>query len=102
MGLHSEQLDTVMMQVVEIAGIIDDTKLLQCVSGEIDIIEQSLLSQSQLRWEKHWEGVTDEKKITEVIRHSRIYLQKSLQFAMKITSLSPHEKEDLIRRMRSA
>ena len=89
-----------MMQVVELAGIVNDDKLLQIVSGEIDLDEQALLGQAQLRWEKHWEGVTDEKKATEVIRHSRVYLQKSLQHIMKLKTLSPQEKQDLIARMR--
>lgn len=88
-----------MMQVVELAGVIDDDAFLQIVSG--DIADTELLLQAQLWWEKHREGLLPEKKIAEIDRHCRAYIQNALKQVIKMQNLTAAEKQELIGRMRT-
>lgn len=97
--LQDEKLDAVMMQVVELAGVIDDDAFLQIVSG--DIADTELLLQAQLWWEKHREGLLPEKKIAEIDRHCRAYIQNALKQVIKMQNLTAAEKQELIGRMRT-
>lgn len=97
-AIQDAKLDELMMLVVEVAWVIGDDALLQVVSWEADDKTDSLL-QAQLWREKHWWDITPEKKIPEIARHCNVYLQNALKMIVKMQSLSPQEKQDLMKRI---
>jgi hypothetical protein len=89
-----------MMLVVEVAWVIGDDTLLEIVSWEV--VDTESLLQAQLWREKHWWGITPEKKLPDIAYHSNRYLHNAMKMIVKMQSLSPQEKQDLMKRIQNA
>ncbi|MEI7477211.1 MAG: hypothetical protein WCJ81_01355 [bacterium] len=97
-GIDGEAIDNLMVLVVEVAGIVEDNLLLDIVSGDVSEKHEELL-QAQLQREKHWETLTPDKKTVEVTYHCHKYLHDAMKRIIKMTNLSPQEKQDLVKRI---
>jgi DNA primase len=96
-GINDAQLEEMMMLVVEVAGIMWDDALLQVVSGEIE--NKDVLLQAQLWRDKHRWDMPVEKKLPDIKRHCQQYLHNAMKMMVKLTSLSPQEKQDIMKRI---
>jgi DNA primase len=96
--IHDEPLDALMMLVVEIAEVIWDDTLMRVVSGDAWEMQHILL-QAQLWREKHRWTVTPDKKIVDIKRECQKYLHNAQKIIIKMQSLNPQEKQDLMKRM---
>ena len=96
-NIHDAKLDEIMMLVVEVAWVISDDTLLQIVSWEV--LDTDSLLQAQLWRDKHWWDITPEKKLPDIVHHCQKYLHNAMKLIIKMQSLSPQEKQDLMKRI---
>ncbi len=100
-GIVDGGVDEIMALVVEIAGIIEDEALLAVVTGEVGENHHAL-AEAQLWREKHWDTTTPDKKIIEIKHHCNKYLHNAMRQIIKMQSLSPEEKQELMKRIQTS
>jgi hypothetical protein len=68
------------------------------VSGDVGEM-QDVLMQAQLWREKHRWTVTPDKRVVDIKRESQKYLHNAQKMIVKMQTLNPQEKQDLMKRM---